>query len=138
MLYLLFRSDATNEKRGFNATHTTGKSSNAKLPPHIPQSNPRTNQYSSLVCGGRLPAIVNQNDLILSHPLFDGVNHYRRNEDCEWLIEANYNQKIKVEFNFFALEADSNCNYDQVVIYDGLDDSAAQLARLCGTDVSND
>lgn len=25
MLYLLFRSDATNEKRGFNATHSTGK-----------------------------------------------------------------------------------------------------------------
>lgn len=25
MLYLLFRSDATNEKRGFNATHSTGR-----------------------------------------------------------------------------------------------------------------
>lgn len=28
ILYLLFRSDATNEKRGFNATHSTGKSLN--------------------------------------------------------------------------------------------------------------
>lgn len=26
MLYLLFHSDKTNEKRGFNATHSTGKS----------------------------------------------------------------------------------------------------------------
>lgn len=25
MLYMLFKSDATNERRGFNGTHTTGK-----------------------------------------------------------------------------------------------------------------
>jgi len=30
MLYLLFRSDATTEKRGFNATHSTGKPSIAR------------------------------------------------------------------------------------------------------------
>lgn len=31
MLYLVFRSDATNEKRGFNATHTTSKLSHSAL-----------------------------------------------------------------------------------------------------------
>lgn len=31
MLYLLFHTDATNEKRGFNATHSTGKWKNLKL-----------------------------------------------------------------------------------------------------------
>lgn len=33
MLYLLFRSDATNEKRGFNATHSTGKFSDIDYKP---------------------------------------------------------------------------------------------------------
>lgn len=89
-----------------------------------------------LVCGGRLQANLNQTELIFSHPLFDGATHYGRNEDCEWLIEANYNQRVRAEFTFFALEADSSCNYDQTIVYDGPDETAAQLARLCGTDVS--
>lgn len=89
-----------------------------------------------VVCGGRLQANLNQNDLIYSHSLFDGTTHYNRNEDCEWLIEANNNQRVRIEFTFFALEADNNCNYDQTIVYDGPDDTATQLARLCGTDVS--
>lgn len=88
------------------------------------------------VCGGRLQAYFNQSDLIYSHPSFDGVTHYNRNEDCEWLIEANFNQRVRVEFTFFALEADNNCNFDYTIIYDGSADTATQLARLCGNDVS--
>jgi len=87
------------------------------------------------VCGGRLAANVNQNGLILSHPSFDGSTHYNRNEDCEWIIEAAENQRIRIEFSFFSLETDANCNYDQTVVYDGFDESATQLARLCGNDV---
>lgn len=87
------------------------------------------------VCGGRLPANLNQNDLIFSHSSFDGVKPYGRNEDCEWLIEA-YNQRVQIEFSFFALEADNNCNLDYVQIFDGKDDAAPSLARLCGTEVS--
>lgn len=79
---------------------------------------------------------MNQLDLIYSHSLFDGTTHYNKNEDCEWFIEANYNQRVKIEFTFFALEAEKDCNYDQTIVYDGADDTATQLARLCGTDVS--
>lgn len=89
-----------------------------------------------IVCGGRLQAQQNQTNLIYSHPLFDESTLYARNEDCEWLLEANYNQRVKIEFNFFAVEPDGNCNYDQTTIYDGTDEAAPQLARLCGTDVS--
>lgn len=88
------------------------------------------------VCGGRIQANINQTDLIFSHPLFDGITHYNRNEDCEWLIEANFNQRVRIEFTFFALESDNNCSYDHTIVYDGAEDSATQLARLCGTDVS--
>lgn len=88
------------------------------------------------VCGGRLQANLNQHAQIYSHPQFDGSTHYNRNEDCDWVIEANENQRVRIEFTFFALEADSNCNYDQTIVYDGSDDAATQLARLCGTDVS--
>lgn len=80
---------------------------------------------------------MNQLGLIYSHPQFNGTTHYNRNEDCDWIIEANENQRVRIEFTFFALEADSNCNYDQTIVYDGADDSSNQLARFCGTDVSN-
>lgn len=83
-----------------------------------------------------MQANLNQFDLIYSHPLFDTNTHYNRNEDCEWLIEANYNQRIRVEFTYFALEPENSCNYDVTMLYDGPDDSAAQLARLCGIEVS--
>lgn len=85
-----------------------------------------------------MQANLNQNDPIYSHPQFDGrTSHYNRNEDCEWLIEANnLEQKVRIEFEVFALEADANCNYDQVIVYDGIYDSSPQIARLCGSDVS--
>ena len=79
---------------------------------------------------------MNQNGFLYSHPSFDGITHYSRNEDCDWIIEASENLRVRIEFTFFSLEADSNCNYDQTIVYDGSDDSALQLASLCGTDVS--
>lgn len=77
--------------------------------------------------------------LIYSHALFDKTTHYNRNVHCEWLIEAirtPYNLRIKLEFTYFALEADNECRYDETIVYDGPDDTATQLARLCGTEVS--
>ncbi|KAG9511404.1 Tolloid-like protein 1, partial [Fragariocoptes setiger] len=104
-LTLLFKSDASNVRRGFNATHST-------------------------VCGGRLP-VLSQPMTIYSHVRF-GEKNYNGNEDCEWLIESADSQRIKVQFNTFELEHESECNYDFVEIFDGPDDSTPQLARLCG------
>ena len=149
LLYLVFRSDATNERRGFNATHTTSKWTQSKslgclklmrlkliLSGLLVNISFGANFATLSVCGGRLQASLNQNGLIYSHPSFDGATHYNRNEDCDWIIEANENQRVRVEFTYFSLEADSGCNYDNTIIYDGPDDSATQLARLCGSEVS--
>lgn len=89
-----------------------------------------------LVCGGRLQAVLNQNDLIYSHPEFDGASLYRSNENCEWLIESSINQRIKIDFTFLSLEYDNKCNYDHITIYDGPDEYSARKGRLCGSDVS--
>ena len=79
---------------------------------------------------------MGQTDLVYSHPHFNGTSHYNINEDCDWIIEANETQNVRVEFTFFALEADGNCTYDQTIVYDGPDDVAPQLSRICGSDVS--
>lgn len=81
-----------------------------------------------------MPAQVGQNDSIYSHAEFD-QRPYDKNEDCEWLIEAPENHRIKIKFKFFELEHAIDCNCDSLEIYDGPDDSVPQLARLCGNKV---
>lgn len=80
--------------------------------------------------------MLNQNDLIYSHPEFDGESPYRSNEDCEWLIECSTNQRIKIDFTFVSLEYENKCNYDRITVYDGPDEYSARKAQLCGSDVS--
>lgn len=88
------------------------------------------------VCGGRLQANLGFQDLIYSHASFDGTSTYPRNEDCEWLLEVGEDLRVKIDFTFFSLEHENRCMYDYVEVYDGSDDSAPQLARLCGNGVS--
>lgn len=66
------------------------------------------------VCGGRPQAIQGQQNVIYSHPQFDGTTTYARNEDCEWLIEAGHEHKVQIDFTYFALENEANCQYDSV------------------------
>ncbi|KAF4071592.1 hypothetical protein AMELA_G00275250 [Ameiurus melas] len=105
-IYLRFISDASVQRKGFHATHSTE-------------------------CGGRLRAEARQKNLY-SHAQF-GDNNYPGHTDCEWLITAEAGYSIEFTFTTFELEEEAECGYDYIELYDGQDTSAHRLGRFCGS-----
>uniref|UniRef100_A0A3B1IY07 Metalloendopeptidase n=1 Tax=Astyanax mexicanus TaxID=7994 RepID=A0A3B1IY07_ASTMX len=104
-MYLRFISDASVQRKGFQATHST--------------------------CGGRLKAEARQKNLY-SHAQF-GDNNYPGHTDCEWLITAEAGYSIELTFTTFEVEEEADCGYDYIELYDGHDTSAHKLGRFCGS-----
>uniref|UniRef100_A0AAR2JDA1 Metalloendopeptidase n=1 Tax=Pygocentrus nattereri TaxID=42514 RepID=A0AAR2JDA1_PYGNA len=105
-MYLRFISDASVQRKGFQATHSTE-------------------------CGGRLKAEARQKNLY-SHAQF-GDNNYPGHMDCEWLITAEAGYSIELTFTTFEVEEEADCGYDYIELYDGHDTSAHKLGRFCGS-----
>lgn len=105
-LYMVFKSDASVQRRGFSGTHFT-------------------------VCGGRLQASVSRKHFY-SHSKF-GSESYDDRTDCEWTIEAPPGYNVHAMFVTFDLEIEQNCAYDYVEIYNGLDSSGQSFGKFCGT-----
>ncbi|XP_024431584.2 cubilin [Desmodus rotundus] len=59
---------------------------------------------------------------------------YSNNADCTWLLQA---PGSTVELNILSLDIESHgtCNYDKLVIRDGDNNRAQQLAVLCGREI---
>ncbi|XP_060590656.1 cubilin-like, partial [Ruditapes philippinarum] len=58
---------------------------------------------------------------------------YEPNSDCAWILKApSPSDRITVNIEFLNLEGiTAPCKYDYLAIYDGVDTSATQLAKLC-------
>ncbi|XP_015793831.1 dorsal-ventral patterning tolloid-like protein 1 [Tetranychus urticae] len=104
-LYMIFKSDPSVQRKGFKATHTT-------------------------VCGGRLIATSNVEHLY-SHAKY-GDSNYDKKEDCDWIIEAPDGYRVRLRFLTFEIEAENDCSYDYVEIFDGYDTSSRLIGRYCG------
>ncbi|XP_015790048.1 tolloid-like protein 1 [Tetranychus urticae] len=104
-LYMIFKSDPSVQRKGFKATHTT-------------------------VCGGRLIATSNVEHLY-SHAKY-GDSNYDKKEDCDWVIEAPDGYRVRLRFLTFEIEAENDCSYDYVEIFDGYDTSSRLIGRYCG------
>ncbi|KAJ0033549.1 hypothetical protein NQD34_000656 [Periophthalmus magnuspinnatus] len=105
-MYLRFISDASVQRKGFQATHSTE-------------------------CGGRLRADVRQKNLY-SHSQF-GDNNYPGHTDCEWLLTTEQGYGIELTFITFEVEEEADCGYDYIELYNGLDNNAHRLGRFCGS-----
>lgn len=112
-MYMVFKSDASVQRRGFKASHTT-------------------------VCGGRLVA-TSTVDHLYSHSKF-GDQPYDNKEDCDWIIESDREgaRYVQLRFLTFEVEHELDCGYDYVEVYDGYDDSSPHLGRYCGNNVPPD
>ncbi|KAK0142000.1 Bone morphogenetic protein 1 [Merluccius polli] len=104
-MFLRFHSDNSVQKRGFEVSHSTE-------------------------CGGLLRAEVETRDLY-SHARF-GDNNYPPGADCRWVVSAEKGYGVEVAFLVFETEAEADCGYDYVEVYDGADLSAPRLGRYCG------
>ncbi|XP_069600291.1 tolloid-like protein 1 isoform X1 [Ranitomeya imitator] len=105
-MFLRFVSDASVQRKGFQATHSTE-------------------------CGGRLKPEPKPRDLF-SHAQF-GDNIYPVQADCEWLLVTERGLRIELDFPTFEVEEEADCGYDYMDLFDGYDTSAMRLGRFCGS-----
>ncbi|XP_032300134.1 tolloid-like protein 1 isoform X4 [Coturnix japonica] len=105
-MFLRFISDASVQRKGFQATHSTE-------------------------CGGRLKAETKPKDLY-SHAQF-GDNNYPVQADCDWLLVAERGYRVELIFQTFEVEEEADCGYDYVELFDGHDKTAMRLGRFCGS-----
>uniref|UniRef100_A0A8C5J866 Metalloendopeptidase n=1 Tax=Junco hyemalis TaxID=40217 RepID=A0A8C5J866_JUNHY len=105
-MFLRFISDASVQRKGFQATHSTE-------------------------CGGRLKAELKPKDLY-SHAQF-GDNNYPVQADCDWLLVAERGARVELIFQTFEVEEEADCGYDYVELFDGHDKTAVRLGRFCGS-----
>ncbi|XP_042905263.1 bone morphogenetic protein 1 [Parasteatoda tepidariorum] len=107
-MYLVFKSDASVQRKGFRATHKT-------------------------VCGGRLLA-HREMEHLYSHAKY-GDQNYDNKEDCDWIIQGLNENRVRLRFLTFEVEHEQDCGYDYVEIFDGDDDSARNFGKYCGNKV---
>ncbi|XP_072401831.1 protein tolkin-like [Diabrotica undecimpunctata] len=105
-MYMTFRSDASVQRNGFWATHST-------------------------VCGGMLEATSDKQH-IYSHAKF-GSASYENRADCDWTIEARGGYNVKLSFLTFDIEDEKDCGYDFVEIFSGMDSSGPSYGKYCGS-----
>lgn len=105
-LYMVFYSDASVQRKGFHAKHTT-------------------------VCGGKLEATEQQSQLF-SHSKY-GDQNYNNKLECDWVIKARDGYKIDFYFNTFEIEDETDCGYDNVEVFDGEHDTDTLIGRYCGS-----
>ncbi|KAG7190872.1 hypothetical protein KM043_006933 [Ampulex compressa] len=110
-MYMVFKSDASVQRKGFLATHSTA-------------------------CGGHLMATDRVKHLY-SHAKY-GYHNYDHRTDCDWAIEAPPGKNVHLCFLSFQLEYENECSYDFVEVFSGLDASGPPYGRFCGNSNTTD
>ena len=131
-MLLVFKSDASVQRRGFLAKHMTGK-----LATLISRKNQPIQSRNLLhffpVCGGHLKA-TGAVQKIFSHSLYGDAN-YQNKEDCDWIIEAPAGKNVHLSFLSFEMEDEQDCGYDYIEVFSGYDDAGPSYGRFCGNKV---
>ncbi|XP_029924616.1 procollagen C-endopeptidase enhancer a [Myripristis murdjan] len=58
---------------------------------------------------------------------------YKPNSKCTWHITVPEGNVVMLHFRFFDLEADAQCRYDYLDVYNGKSNMMPKLGRFCGT-----
>ncbi|RZF44812.1 hypothetical protein LSTR_LSTR000764 [Laodelphax striatellus] len=104
-MFMVFKSDASVQRKGFVATHTTA-------------------------CGGHLQA-TDRVKHFYSHSKY-GDHNYDNRAGCDWTIEAPPGKNVHLTFLTFELEDEQDCGYDYVEVHSGLDFSGVSYGKFCG------
>ncbi|XP_059143177.1 tolloid-like protein 1 [Physella acuta] len=107
-MYIMFFSDASVQRQGFDAEHDT-------------------------LCGAYMWATTAPQTLV-SHARY-GDHNYRHREDCEWKLQAPEGSQIRIVFTAFQLEHEAECRYDNVKIFNGKQTSSPVFGPFCGNDL---
>ncbi|KAM9308265.1 uncharacterized protein PAF06_012447 [Gastrophryne carolinensis] len=88
---------------------------------------PRINNRWNYACGGLLKGLSGQ----FESPGFP--QSYDKDMNCTWVIEAPSGYYLILEFVSIVLEGHRNCEYDYVLLYDGIQSDNHVLGRFCGS-----
>ncbi|XP_071942939.1 cubilin-like isoform X2 [Antedon mediterranea] len=106
-MYVRFYTDSSINGRGFNATFLANSNG----------------------CGGNQTApsghIQSKN---FPQP-------YPHNYECTWLINVADDHRVQLTFLAFDIENVDDCQHDYLELFDGIDDTAVLIAKLCGSDL---
>ncbi|XP_049448431.1 procollagen C-endopeptidase enhancer a [Epinephelus fuscoguttatus] len=78
-------------------------------------------------CGGDL---VSESGFVGSEGF---PSFYKPNSKCTWRITVPEGNVVMLSFRIFDLEADSQCRYDYLDVYNGHSNLVQKLGRFCGT-----
>ncbi|XP_067326675.1 cubilin [Anolis sagrei] len=58
---------------------------------------------------------------------------YGNGTDCSWVIRVDFGHRVMLNFTDFAIESHRSCLYDYVAVFDGPNNEAPLLRKVCGT-----
>lgn len=125
ILTVLFKSDSSKTKKGFEAYWSALPGLIEKATSSIPSSKVPSNEVVPTKCGGNYTKP--SGDIFSPYypnPSFETV-------DCEWVISVYEGNRIAFGFNEFDLDSDDNCNVEYVELRDGGLESSNLLGRYC-------
>lgn len=82
--------------------------------------------YYSTVCGGTFTKMSG----VIKSPRYP--KKYPEDVMCQWVIKLSPQYKIRLEFMYLQVEKSTSCQYDFVLVMDGLPTSPTTLGRFCG------
>uniref|UniRef100_H3CZL7 Procollagen C-endopeptidase enhancer a n=1 Tax=Tetraodon nigroviridis TaxID=99883 RepID=H3CZL7_TETNG len=91
------------------------------------EAQKRNNTRAVFPCGGDL---VKESGFVGSEGF---PNIYKPNSKCTWRITVPEGNVVMLSFRIFDMEADSQCRYDYLDVYNGLSNLVQKLGRFCGT-----
>ncbi|PIK55112.1 putative tolloid-like protein 1 [Apostichopus japonicus] len=120
-MHLTFHTDSDITATGFSALVTF-------LEEIIPTFPPATGTCS---CQGTCDLEEN----LINTPNYPA--EYGNDEDCSYQFSVPAGYFVNVTFLDFELEASATCSFDKLVIFDGTDNTAPEIAELCGITFPN-
>ncbi|XP_019614808.1 PREDICTED: CUB and sushi domain-containing protein 1-like [Branchiostoma belcheri] len=131
--FLVFTSDGSVTRSGFFATFSA-----EDIPP-TPQARTTVGTTEVVATTPTVqcdnPTVLNGNFGSFTSPGYPG--HYPNNAYCTWQIYVNMSDVVAIRFTHFNLEYDSTCYFDSLVVHDGPDATAPEIATLCGLSASD-
>ncbi|XP_065052552.1 cubilin-like isoform X5 [Rhopilema esculentum] len=131
-LNIRFRSDQTSNFKGYRASWRVEYLFTTTQKPETTTENnlegPSIAEISK-ACSGTVDA-SSKSVGYLAHPSYP--DKYKNNLICRYGIKAKPNDRIRLTFRKFSLEAHETCKFDFIEVHDGDSNQARSLGKFCG------
>ena len=79
-----------------------------------------------LECGGSFSDLTG----VITSPGYPSL--YPSNQNCIWILSIPNGNQIRLNFEYFDLEVNVNCDYDYLLVRDGAEAHSPIIGRFCG------